>query len=164
MFRTAKRFCSGAGQVYMLASIQAQWCKLSSSRTRLMLPGHRRHLSRWLGGSGMGFFGAVAFSAVNVLESPSWILIRPRRQPSLPSLAEPVPDIWSYSQAPDQVKETPVFVALAFTYAKRQCILRRSSYPVNEMSAGPSISKNLLDHVSVSIIRHHPASSGGIGL
>lgn len=30
------------------------------------------------------------------------------------------------------------------------------------MSADPSISKDLLDHVSVSVMRHHPANSDGM--
>lgn len=49
------------------------------------------HLSRWLGGAGIGSAGSVALSAMKVLSSPSLILILPRSLPSLPSLTLPVP-------------------------------------------------------------------------
>ena len=39
---------------------------------------------------------------------------------------------------------------------------RRSACPVSDSIAGPSESRNLLDHCDVSVILHQPRYSGGI--
>src|SRR5262245_57047126 len=78
---------------------------------------------------------------MNVLSSPSLILMRRRSVPSLASRTLPVPLFGSYSHAPDHVTEAPVFVGFTFTYARRQCIRSRSPWPVIEISAGPRSSR-----------------------
>ncbi len=79
-----------------------------------------------------------------------------RGRPSLLSLTLPVPETGSYSQAPCQVNDTPVFVGLQFTRARRTNILNRSSSPVSEISAVPMMSISSLSHCDVSVIRHQP--------
>ncbi len=63
----------------------------------------------------IGWTGASALSARNVLASPFLILILPRSRPSLPSFTLPVPETGSYSHAPSHVNDTPAAVAFAVT-------------------------------------------------
>lgn len=75
---------------------------------------------------------------MNMLESPSLMRKVPRRVPSLRSVTRPLPDIWSYSQAPSQVKETPVLMGLQFegvqnfVYGQR-CLNAFSGYAAFEV-------------------------------
>jgi hypothetical protein len=89
--------------------------------------------------------------------------LHPAKFVEVDSLGTSEPDIWSNSQAPSQVNDTPVFVGLQFTQASRQCIRSRSAHSVGESTAGPGSSSKSFTHCEVSVMRHQPRYCAGMG-